>query len=60
MISTEQWSLFTIACPMPECFVGEGEKGKQKTVNRTTSGTKKRKKARRPLVRLVGWLEWFR
>jgi len=28
---------------MPECFEGEGEKGKQKTVNRTTSGTKKGK-----------------
>lgn len=36
MISTEQCSLFTIACPMPECFVEKGGERKLKTVNRIT------------------------
>lgn len=31
MISTEQCSLFTIACPMPECFVEKGGERKLKT-----------------------------
>lgn len=30
MISTEQCSLFTIACPMPECFAEKGEERKLK------------------------------
>lgn len=35
MISTRQCSLFTIACPMPECFAEKGEERKLKIVNRT-------------------------
>lgn len=33
MISTRQCSLFTIACPMPACFVEKGGERKLKTVN---------------------------
>jgi len=53
MISTEQCSLFTIACPMPECYVEKGGERKLKTVNRITIVTPKIYDGSLSLVHLV-------